>query len=108
MATLREFIRDSSESLVGSTIRESLNNPSGSDVFTQNNFNLYMNSYFSTNTSPSVLTQNEHVQLMSRPDADEIAVGVWDRIVQVAPVVGSYGEFVKDKLLTTFKFNSFK
>ena len=42
------------------------------------------------------------------PTASEIADAVWDRLVPVSPVSGSYGAYIKSKLLTVGKFLGLK
>jgi hypothetical protein len=44
----------------------------------------------------------------SGPTASQIADAVWDRLVPVTPLSGSYGDFIANKLLSVAKFLGLK
>ena len=59
-------------------------------------------------TVASGLTVGQEARLNAVPTAQQTAQAVFAEPVPVTPIVGSWGDYIKNKLLTVFKFKAFK
>lgn len=57
---------------------------------------------------PDVLTPVQNDKLMGLPSAQENADTLLETPMPANPTLGSFGHFIKNKLLTLFKFNAYK